>query len=146
MRQSKHTRKSKERALSRELLRSSFASVFWSAFKAKQKRSGYRLLDLAKDTANDKATVSRWFSSLPNWQIDTIADIADALDVDLIIEARERSSATVHSTRGGSRVEPAPSPDFYQESFSVVITVENKLPRTPRPVPNVQTIELSEVA
>lgn len=94
----------RERRFDRDLLRSSFISVFWSVFNAR-KKNGYSFTRLAEDSGIDKSAISRAFRGLPNWEIDTIADVADALDVDLIVTARDRKTGQVHTDHG---VEPPP--------------------------------------
>lgn len=92
-----------KRRLDRELLRSSFVSLFWLAFTDKKKRENYTLTQLAENTFNDKGRVSRSFNGLPNWEIDTIADYADELDLDLTITATHRKTGDVYTDHGVKR-------------------------------------------
>lgn len=100
MTMTRRKRKSLDRALAREMLRSSFVSLFWAAFQFRKKSDGYKLTDLAKDSDNDKGQLSRWFSGLPNWQINTVSDIAEALDLEIEIRAKDRKSAVIFTPSG----------------------------------------------
>ena len=84
----------------REVLKVGLSSLFWAIVKDRKKRAQYTLADLARDTGRDKPTVSRWFSAPPNWRLDTVADIASALDVDLELRAVERGSGRVFTASG----------------------------------------------
>jgi len=86
----------------RMMLRSSFLSLFWSVIIERRKRGKFMLQWLADFIGINKSSVSRWFSSPtpPNWETDTLADIARALDLELKIEAVERSTGVVFSASG----------------------------------------------
>jgi ribosome-binding protein aMBF1 (putative translation factor) len=86
----------------RELLRSSLVSIFYDVFSARKKHSGLTYKELAESLKVNKSQVSRWFSSLPNWELNTVSDIANALDVELVIEAIDRQSGTVYSKAGST--------------------------------------------
>jgi hypothetical protein len=88
------------RSYERGMLRSAFVSLFWAIISARKKRSGYTLLTLSKAMGANKAEVSRWFKGDPNWTVNTIANIADALDVDLHISATERATGLVYTPAG----------------------------------------------
>jgi hypothetical protein len=89
------------RAYERGMLRSAFKSLFWAVISERKKRSaGYTLIQLAKGVATSKHEVSRWFNGDPNWTINTIASIANALGVDLRIEAVDRVSGEVFTPAG----------------------------------------------
>lgn len=82
------------------MLRSAFVSMIQSVVQSKRTQ-GYTLQQLADDTNNNKSTVSRWFSEeVPNWQVDTIADIVDALNVELVLRVRDRETGALHSPQG----------------------------------------------
>ena len=83
----------------RSMLRSQFASLFWSVITERRKR-GFKLRMLADALGKDKSVVSRWFSGEPNWTLNTISDIAGALDLELHIEAKDRKSGQVFSAHG----------------------------------------------
>ena len=84
----------------REMLRSAFASLFWSVISKKKKQGG-SMKDVADKLSINKSVVSRWFSGRsPNWEINTIADLADALDLDMRIEAIDRNTGHVFSCNG----------------------------------------------
>lgn len=90
----------KERLLreyEREMLRSAFASVLWNVISHKR-RDGMTLKALADKLRVHKSAVSRWFSGAsPNWEINTIADIASAIDVELRLTAIDRQTGRVYS-------------------------------------------------
>jgi hypothetical protein len=94
---------SEERKYRRLMLRSLFSSLFWGVVAARKRREGFLLQSLANATGRDKSQVSRWFSSNPNWTLDTIADVAQALDLELQIEARERSTGMIFTPYGPSQ-------------------------------------------
>lgn len=87
-------------AYERGMLRSAFVSLFWGVIAARKKRDGYTLQKLAKELDTNKAEVSRWFNGDPNWTINTIASIANALDLELRIEAVERSTGLIFTSAG----------------------------------------------
>lgn len=103
------------RAYDRGILRSTFASLFWAAIKD-QKLS---LQVIAERIGVDKSVLSRWFNQKPNWQIDTISDIAHALNLELNISARERETGKVVTPHGVS--EPL-GENFNQVDKYVLIT------------------------
>jgi len=95
------------------MLRSAFVSLFWSVILHKRQSGKFTLQSLADALSRSKSVVSRWFSpELPNWEVDTIADIADALNLDLEIRAKERTTnlmfgpsgaiTHLHGSQGGS--------------------------------------------
>lgn len=89
----------------RAMLRSAFVSLFWRVI-TDQKKKGFTLVALARRLGANKAEVSRWFKGDPNWTINTIASIANALDVDLHIEAVDRKTGRVYRPNG-VRYEPS---------------------------------------
>jgi hypothetical protein len=89
------------RAYERGLLRSAFVSLFWSVITERRKRDpSFTLQGLAKKLSANKAEVSRWFRGDPNWTLNTIANLATALDLELHIEARERTTGIVFVPSG----------------------------------------------
>jgi transcriptional regulator with XRE-family HTH domain len=88
------------RQYDRSMLRSAFVSLFWSVISERKKTGHFTLQELAKLIGANKAEVSRWFKSEPNWTISTIANIANALDLELRIEALERSTGKVFAPSG----------------------------------------------
>lgn len=83
------------REFNRRLLRSSFVSIFWNAITARKRAKGYKLQDLAHSLGRDKSVVSKWFSSEPNWTIDTIADIGAALDLKIKVYAVDEEGGNI---------------------------------------------------
>lgn len=83
------------------MLRSAFVSLFWGVIVERKKRpDGYTLQQLADALGTNKAEVSRWFNGEPNWTINTIAGIANALNLDLEIRAVERGTGRVFTPAG----------------------------------------------
>jgi transcriptional regulator with XRE-family HTH domain len=94
------------RAFDQEMLRSTFVSIFWSAICYKKAHGGFSLKQLADKIGVNKSSPSRWFSGTrPNWEVNTIADIAGALDLEFSIEARDRATGVVFTAQG---VKPEP--------------------------------------
>ncbi|MCJ7995318.1 helix-turn-helix transcriptional regulator [Rhizobium cremeum] len=87
----------------REMLKSAFVSLFWSVISHRKKNGG-SMKELADKLSIDKSAVSRWFSGKnPNWELNTIADIAGALDLDIRIEAVHRKTGQVFTCSGDVR-------------------------------------------
>lgn len=91
----------------RGALRFAIVSAFWGVIQHRKTQSGFTLQQLADKVGTNKSTVSRWFSAaLPNWEIDTMADIADALEVELEIRVNDKKSGRVYSPTGLVVAEP----------------------------------------
>jgi transcriptional regulator with XRE-family HTH domain len=82
------------------MLRSAFVSLFWAVFSYRKKKDGLTLQALAKAIPANKAEVSRWFKGDPNWTVNTIASVANALNVDLEMRAVDRTSGAVFTAAG----------------------------------------------
>jgi hypothetical protein len=80
-----------------------FSSLFGVVIAYRRKTERFTFQKLADATRRNKSEVSRWFASRPNWRIDTIADIAAALDLELEIRARERTTGRVFAPFGEVR-------------------------------------------
>jgi len=91
-----------ERDYRRQMDRSAFQSLFWNVLLARKKEKGLTLKGLADKLGINKSYISRSFSSPPNWQIDKISDMADALGVDIVFEARDRRSGRLYTPFGSS--------------------------------------------
>ena len=91
----------KQRAYDHMMLRKAFSSLMWNVFVWKRDRNpSYTKQMLATELGVNKSAPSRWFSSSPNWTLNTIADLAWALDVEIEISAREKNSGTVFMPSG----------------------------------------------
>ena len=90
----------------RGLLKSGLTSLFWAVIMDRKRRGKYTMLDVARATGKHKSAVSRWFSSPPNWRLETVADIASALDLDLEIRARDRATGQIFTASGPEHVGP----------------------------------------
>jgi transcriptional regulator with XRE-family HTH domain len=88
------------RAFDRAMFRSSVRSLLWSAIVERKKQQGFTFQSFAKKIGSTKHEVSRWFSGDPNWTLNTVASIASALDIDLRIEAVDRSTGRVFTSSG----------------------------------------------
>lgn len=89
------------REYDRGMFRSGLVSLFWTVITERKKApSGFTLQSLAEKLGVNKGQVSRWFNGLPNWEANTIADISDALEVDLQIVARDRRNGRFYSASG----------------------------------------------
>src|SRR5262245_26351616 len=88
-------------AYERGMLRSAFVSLFRAVITERKKRGDFTLQGLAKTLGTNKAEVSRWFNGDPNWTVNTISNLAHALDVDVEIRARDRRSPGIVFTPGG---------------------------------------------
>jgi len=88
-------------AYDRGLLRSAFKSLFWAIITERKKRiGGFTLNQLARDLSTSKHEVSRWFKGDPNWTINTIANLANALNVEIRITAVDRFTGMVFTPAG----------------------------------------------
>lgn len=93
------------REVDREVYRSSLVSLFWAVIQArKRRRGGYKLQALADALGINKSSVSRWFSSRPNWEANSVSDIATALDIELRTVAYDRTDGSVYGPNG--KIEP----------------------------------------
>jgi transcriptional regulator with XRE-family HTH domain len=93
----KRTRNDLVNEYERGMLRSAFVSLFWNAMKAK----GISRQQLANKIGVNKSAPSRWFSEdRPNWRIDTIADISNALGIELEITAIDRETGRCFAVSG----------------------------------------------
>ncbi|MDA9493324.1 hypothetical protein XI08_30530 [Bradyrhizobium sp. CCBAU 11361] len=76
----------------RAMLRSTVVSLFWGILSERKRSGDLTLQAFAKKVGTSKHEVSRWFGKGdPNWTLNTIASIANALDVELRIEAIDNS-------------------------------------------------------
>ena len=97
------------RAYDRAMIRAQFASLFWAAIMEKRKHGQYPLSELAKALGRNKGEASRWFSGkAPNWTVGTIAEVAQALNLEIRIEAIDRATGMVLTASGPKEVRPAP--------------------------------------
>jgi cyanate lyase len=84
----------------RHITRAAFQSLFWNVLLKRKKDSGLTLKGLADKLGVHKSYMTRSFSSPPNWQIDKLSDLADALGVDLVIEARDQQTGCTFTAFG----------------------------------------------
>jgi transcriptional regulator with XRE-family HTH domain len=96
-----------EKAYYRAMLRSAFMSMFWAVI-SDRKRQGLTLISLAKAIGSSKHEVSRWFNGDPNWTINTIAAIAHALKLKLVVQAIDEHGNIYGSS--GIQSPPAKTP------------------------------------
>jgi hypothetical protein len=99
----KRTKPKRRRLLEydRAMLRAAFVSLFWGAITEHKRRGKYTLQMLADKLGRNKSGVSRWFSrNPPNWGVDTISDMANALDLEIEIRATDRITGRVFTSSG----------------------------------------------
>lgn len=83
------------------MLRSAFRSMFWAIISERKKAGRFSLKDfIALLPRGDKGKVSKWFNGDPNWTINTIGTIARALNVDIKIEAVDRTTGVIFTPTG----------------------------------------------
>lgn len=81
--------------------RSSLVSMFWAVIQArKARKSKFKLKDLSDALKVDKSVVSRWFSNSPNWTANTVADIANVLDLELRVSVYDRTDGKIYTASG----------------------------------------------
>lgn len=88
------------RDFDRGMLRSAFVSLFAGVVRAKKRSTGFTFQKLADALGVDKSAVSRDFRGDPNWTVNKIADLANALDVEISIQARDRATGAVFTPAG----------------------------------------------
>lgn len=85
---------------SRMMLRSTFQSMFWNVLLARKRETKFTLKALADKLGINKSYISRSFTNPPNWQIDKMSDMAEALGVELIVQARDRVNGVIYTPTG----------------------------------------------
>jgi transcriptional regulator with XRE-family HTH domain len=112
------------RAYDRGMLRSAFVSLFWAVITERKKWEDFTFRALAKALGVNKGEVSRWFNGDPNWTINTIANIAHALNVELRIQAIDRKSGKVFTPIGvqSSEMEKRPTTGGVTRAGEVILT------------------------
>ncbi|CDO37264.1 helix-turn-helix transcriptional regulator [Novosphingobium sp. KN65.2] len=110
----------------RTILKSEMVSLFWSVISEKKKGpEGYTLQRLADTLGVNKSVISRWFNGTPNWEMNTVSDLASALGVELQISAKDYSSEKVYTSHG------IVYPDSTRSSLDV-ISIPRSESQTPR--------------
>ena len=85
----------------RGMLRSAFVSLFWAANSDRRAQTkSFTLQSIADALHVDKSAVSRWFGGQPNWTVNTIADLAHVLDLEIEITAKNRKTGTIYAPHG----------------------------------------------
>lgn len=91
----------------RGMLRAAVVSLFWNIVSYKRVNEGFSLKLLAEKLGINKSFPSRWFSGdRLNWEVNTIADIANALNVDIEVRATDRITGVVYTSYGVMRSVP----------------------------------------
>jgi DNA-binding phage protein len=88
------------RQYNRIMTRSAFQSLFWNVLLARKRQSKFTLSALADRLGINKSYISRSFANPPNWQIDKISDMTDALGVELIVQARDKATGVIYTPNG----------------------------------------------
>lgn len=118
-----------KRVYERLMLRSAFLSLFASAITLKKRRGRqFTFAGFAKLLKKDKSEVSRWFSGRPNWTLNTVSDIADALNLDVEIQARDRETGMLITPSGPVLT---PSIRLYGATREFDVTTETDQSPTP---------------
>lgn len=86
------------KSFDREMLRARFRSLFWNIFSKRKADDGLTMQAFADRLGVHKSAVSRGFSDPQNWTIDKLADMAEALGVELVIEARDAKTGRIIAT------------------------------------------------
>lgn len=105
----------------REMFRSSFVSLFASIIQNRKKSGGLTFSKLADALGINKSAVSRWFSKAPNWRLNTISDLANVLDVEVTIEARDRKTGVIYTPAGIKGMASVDGGSFAEASFKQVV-------------------------
>jgi hypothetical protein len=106
------------RQYDRTMLRGQFVSLFWGVICARKEAGELTLAAIAHALGVGKSVVSKWFGTRdrPNWQSDTIADIAYVLNLEIEVTARDRQTGVVYSAAGilhtASETSPVPVTDM----------------------------------
>lgn len=101
---SRHEGKVAIRDYDRQMMRSAIVSLFWNVISDRRKRSEITLNAIAVKLKINKSAVSRWFSGdKPNWTMDTVSDLAGALDLEIVVEAIDRKAGVVYTSNGEVR-------------------------------------------
>lgn len=88
------------REYDRGLLRSGVISLFWGVINERKRTGGYKLQALADALDVNKGLVSRWLSGDPNWRLNTLADVGNALNLDIEVRARDRTTGAEFTSAG----------------------------------------------
>ena len=89
------------RTYARLMLRSTFVSLFGNGLQQRRKQiPSFGLSALARLAGKDKSTLSRDFAGTPNWRLDTVSDLAQALNMELRIEAIDKTNGAIVSATG----------------------------------------------
>jgi transcriptional regulator with XRE-family HTH domain len=84
----------------RGMLRAAFVSLFWACIAHRKKEGKFSFQTFAAQLGVNKSLVSRWFKGDPNWSVNTIASIANALNLDIEIQAKDRVTGVVYTPTG----------------------------------------------
>src|SRR5947207_3575062 len=77
----------------RGMLRAAVVGLFWTIICHKRRFEKFRLKQLSEKIGVNKSAPSQWFSGeRPNRTVNTISDIANALEIDLEIRAKDRKT------------------------------------------------------
>ena len=84
----------------RHMLRGEFRSLFWAIFSDRKRQKKFTLQAFADKLGIGKSSLSRGFNEPQNWTIDKMADMAEALGVELVLEARDARSGAIYTPVG----------------------------------------------
>lgn len=116
------------RGFSREMLRAAFQSLFWSVIVHRRKREKLTQQQIADKLGTNKSVVSRDLNAPPNWTIDKISDMAEALDLDIEVIARDRHTGSIFTARGQVGPTMTQSSTIMRSNIAGAITAGNGTP------------------
>jgi len=74
--------------------------MFWACIVHRKKAGKFSFQKFAAELGVNKSLVSRWFNGDPNWSVNTIAAIANILNLELEIRAKDRNTGIVYTPTG----------------------------------------------
>lgn len=78
-------------------LHSMFSSLFWGVIQRNRGKKECTIDEIARKTGYSKQRIMNLFSSHPQWSCNAIFYVAEALNLELIVEARERSTGKIYT-------------------------------------------------
>jgi DNA-binding phage protein len=107
----------------RHMLRGEFRSLFWAIFSERKRKTKFTLQRFAEKLGIGKSSLSRGFNEPQNWTVDKMADMAHALGVELVVEARDIQSGVIFTPNGlGSYAQTGTSPMSSQASSGDLVS------------------------
>lgn len=105
------------RKFASEVLEASFFGAFLLAIEARKNEASLTQSELAQRTGREKTGISKLLSGPRNWQIRTISDLAEALDLRVEFALVDRLNPQRRFTPTGITINSTPNP---YEQFNLV--------------------------